>query len=74
LPKGGVGHEPLFLQAASSQRGHIRLYARLIDKDEPPKRTFIVSGKRSLRLAAHERLAMVAPCLAGRLDVSAFFL
>ena len=62
LAEGGIGHEPLSLRAAPAQGCHVGLYARLIDEDQ------------SRWLAAHEGLATVAPCPAGRFDVSAFFL
>jgi hypothetical protein len=62
LAEGGIGHEPLSLQAAPTQGRHVGLYARFIDEDEPR------------RLAAHKRLAALVPCPAGHLDVSAFFL
>lgn len=61
-------------QTAPAQGCHVGFYTRLVDEDEPRERTFIVSDKHSLRLAAHEGLATVAPCLASHLDVSAFFL
>jgi hypothetical protein len=62
LAEGSIGDEPLSLQVAPAQGRHVGLDARLVDEDQTP------------RLAAHERLAAVAPRPAGRLDVSAFFL
>jgi hypothetical protein len=49
LAERGVGHEPLCPQAAPAQRRHVGLDTCLVDEHETPKRTFIVSDKRSLR-------------------------
>ncbi len=57
-----IGDEPLTARASSTQRGHVGLDTCFVDEDEPR------------RLGRHQRLAMVAPLMPGRLHVGPFLL